>query len=615
MVAMGSAKEVSTPPRLVSPIIVAEKPSSTPENRKYRLCHDLRRLNEFIKKYKFKLEQLADWGKSLARGDMLWSIDYESAYFHVPIRDHHHQFLGFEFDGRYYVFTCLPFGLSASPYIFTEVAKITARALRSELSLKVCSYIDDLLIGHAAGDDAMVRRSLDLIRSFGWRVNESKCALRPSTRLTGLGFVTDTIAMTFEVPEKRARKMMRVASEVWLQRHTCPARLVARLAGHLLSMQLALGLVVRLRSRYLLQSIRSASAAQDWRRLVQLSTRARGEVLRWLVDVTTLKPQPLHPHRVSSFDFELQVDTSDFATGGVVTRTPSGPCSIPIREDLRDGESELGSALRELRGYGRAFRALARRFPLQGRAVRMLVDASSAVHILRNGGSQTEDADGELALHEAALDIFETAAQERCSLRLRWRERAGLDAADAMSKWVDTMDFSLAPGAWQQVHARFGPFDVDRFASTRNARCARFNSKYLSPDAEAADALQQTWERGRSFVLPPFHTSVINDVVDILERDNADAVLVLPYWSHQPWWHRLCTSLRHRVAGWLEFPGYVLAPNSDDCFFLNHGSVFDCRVVVVHVLPEWRTSMVAPLSGPAAEGRGACERPPLPVRR
>lgn len=38
--------------------------------------------------------------------------------------------MGFEALGSYYVYTALPFGLSASPYIFTKVVKVFAAFLR-----------------------------------------------------------------------------------------------------------------------------------------------------------------------------------------------------------------------------------------------------------------------------------------------------------------------------------------------------------------------------------------------------------------------------------------------------------------------------------------------------
>jgi hypothetical protein len=58
-------------PRVISPILVHEKPSSTPENRKYRFIVDARELNVHLIKRKFKTYEkhhpLAD--RNLAAGD------------------------------------------------------------------------------------------------------------------------------------------------------------------------------------------------------------------------------------------------------------------------------------------------------------------------------------------------------------------------------------------------------------------------------------------------------------------------------------------------------------------------------------------------------------------
>ena len=149
----------------------------------------------------------------------------------------------------------------------------------------------------------------------------------------------------------------------------------------------------------------------------------------------------------------------------------------------------------------------------------------------------------------------------------RVRARANLDAAGALSKVVERHDFSLRPDLFGFVQREFGPFDVDRFATTQNSVCARFNSEYLAAGAEATDALRQRWGHERNYVLPPFRSNLIDRVLDILERDNAQAVLVLPKWTYQPWWNRIFTSLWHRVHRVEYLPTNALVSNNDDCFF------------------------------------------------
>ena len=55
--------------------------------------------------------------------------------------------------------------------------------------------------------------------------------------------------------------------------------------------------------------------------------------------------------------------------------------------------------------------------------------------------------------------------------------------------------------------------------------------------SEGTDALRQAWGVGVSFALPSFH--VIDEILDIVERDNATIILSVPAWISRPWWTRL----------------------------------------------------------------------------
>ena len=582
LVAMGSAQVCATRPHLVSPLLVCRKPSWTPENPKFRLCHDLRVLNLYIKRFTFELERLSAFGKLLRRGDYLFSIDYESAYYHVEIHRRHWKYLGFEFEGKYYVFTCLPFGLSCAPFVFTMFAALTADTLRYELRLRVCSYIDDLLLATEFLDPQIVKRALVVVRSFGWSVNEAKCMLTLARRLKGLGFIIDTDLMVFEVPESRRVKMLQVARDVLSRASHCPARWVARLAGHRLAMQLALGIACRLRSRFLLKCVEDVAIVGDWNRLVALFPAAIKEVNFWLRDLDSLAPQPVHPLKRRP-SFVMECDTSDSASAGILLRAPGGPADVCMWQRLSPEETLFGSALRELLGYVRCLRALANRFDLTGHVVQVIVDAQAAKRLFERGGSQKSWHDGVMRLHEVVLDLYRFASEHGCVVTMRWRPRKFLHESDALSKYVDTQDFSLCHDVWVYVLREFGPFDVDRFAADHNTVCDVFNSKFDSEHSSGTDALAQDWSGVRNYCLPEFgmgNTAVISLVLDIIERDDCHCLLIVPVWPRAMWWHRLWTLPGRRRYEYLM--GSSLVPNSGSCWW---GSEFRSRVVLVEFEP------------------------------
>ena len=112
----------------------------------------------------------------------------------------------------------------------------------------------------------------------------------------------------------------------------------------------------------------------------------------------------------------------------------------------------------------------------------------------------------------------------------------------------------------------------------------RCNALFDTPGAEAVDAFAQDWRVGVSFVLGDFNR--LDQVKDIIERDNAAALLFLPEWLKHRFWRRSQSGAwRRRVLGSEFLDGGVLvasAENSSRCFF---GERFMSRILVMRVGP------------------------------
>jgi len=80
----------------------------------------------------------------LSRGDYMASLDLKDAYYLVPVHEEYRKYLHFKFQNNLFQFTCLPFGLCTSPYVFTKIMKPVMNKLRSSGMLCII-YIDDLL--------------------------------------------------------------------------------------------------------------------------------------------------------------------------------------------------------------------------------------------------------------------------------------------------------------------------------------------------------------------------------------------------------------------------------------------------------------------------------------
>ena len=59
----------------------------------------------------------------ISPGDFMIPLDLKDAYFNIPIFSLHRKYLRFIWKSQRYEFTCLPFGYSLAPRVFTKVFK------------------------------------------------------------------------------------------------------------------------------------------------------------------------------------------------------------------------------------------------------------------------------------------------------------------------------------------------------------------------------------------------------------------------------------------------------------------------------------------------------------
>ena len=87
---------------------------------------------------------------------------------------------------------------------------------------------------------------------------------------------------------------------------------------------------------------------------------------------------------------------------------------------------------------------------------------------------------------------------------------------------------------FSQINKKFGPLEVDLFASRLTHQLDCYFSWRPDPAAEATDAFTQSWSQLQGFANPPW--CLLLPTLANNEREKAKVVVVVPLWWTQPWY-------------------------------------------------------------------------------
>ena len=96
-------------------------------------------------------------------------LDLKYVYFMAPIQSWSQKFIRFQFQGRTYQFTCLPFGLSSAPRIFPKLLKPVT----------------------------------GILENLGFLINMAKSIFIPVQVIEFLGIIVDSTNMMFLLPDEK----------------------------------------------------------------------------------------------------------------------------------------------------------------------------------------------------------------------------------------------------------------------------------------------------------------------------------------------------------------------------------------------------------------------------
>ena len=230
----GFVCKVKQQPQCVLPIQTVPRKSG-----KLRLVIDCRYVNRHIEAPKFKQEWIEAVANQILEGDELISVDLENGFHHVDLHPDHWSYFGMCWHGQFYVWCVLPFGCSASPYIFKKILEPVTIFLRKEFALRIALFVDDLFQMSRKCCATDNRDTLiNTLEDLGWKINKDKSQLVPSQQCSFIGFDVCSVGNSgpwIKVLSVKVKKLKSYIRRV-LNGDYIQARMLAKVAGQCVAM-------------------------------------------------------------------------------------------------------------------------------------------------------------------------------------------------------------------------------------------------------------------------------------------------------------------------------------------------------------------------------------------
>ncbi|XP_036150166.1 uncharacterized protein LOC105830632 [Monomorium pharaonis] len=455
----------------------------------YRFVLNLRKLNEFIRTKHFKMEDGRTAEKLISNNCYMAKLDLENAYFLIPVNKNSSKYLRFIFQGQYFEFVCLPFGLNVAPLIFTKVMRPVVNQLRKKGLLSII-YLDDILLVASSRQSCTnnVTASIELLEHLGFIINYNKSSLQPSQRVDFLGITYDSRKMTLELPEAKKQKILdllekfssgkSVSIRQWSSfvgsiNACCPAIKYGRLYTKELE---------RVRYLELLKN------NDNYDKIIRIPEKLE-PILTWWKDNIIKSSNPIRKGR---YKHEIFSDASTTGWGAFHEgRTARGFWTEP-EQKWHINRLELKAVLLALKSFAKDY---------NDSEILLRIDNTTAIaYVNKMGGVQHPN------LHKIAKEIWQWCEARNIWITASYIKSGDNAEADRESRItnIDT-EWELADHAFRRVVEKFGHPEIDLFATRNNTKCKKFLAWKNDPEAWAIDAFTVNWHsQGLFWAFPPF---------------------------------------------------------------------------------------------------------------
>lgn len=496
-------------------------PKSNGDNR---LVINLKPLNTFIEVEHFKMEDWRTVTSVLEKDVFMAKFDLKDAYHFISISMECRKFLRFRWNGFVYEYTCLPFGLSTGPFIFTKVMKEAMKVLRMKGLLSVIYLDDGIVFGNTFNEcKRNIVQTCEHLRSLGFKISE-KSDMNPSQRIEFLGLVFDSKQMTVSLPDRKKVAIRELGTRLVKGERTTIQK-VAEYVGTLVAASPGVN-CGKLFTRDLEVDKQQALGlnGDNYKCVMKISLAAKEDIHTFIKNLN--EPNVI---RNDVYDTVMFSDSS-LESWGCHSEGQSIGNNWNIDEKGKHiNVLELMAVENGLKYF------FAERNQIN---ILLRVDNTSAVsYINKYGGCRSAE------LHSIAKRIHLWCMVRTIRLTAAYISSKENIIADRISRSSDyNSEWQLGRKYFERICATFGKPEIDLFASAGNAQCERYYSYSSDVMSEGVDAFSFQWNEF-SYAFPPF--ALLPRVLKKVKVSKGKVIVVAPKWEGQPWYpvyKALCVS-------------------------------------------------------------------------
>ena len=554
----GYCHRVPIKPPVCSPLSVSSKLDLLTGEIKLRPCYDAsRHLNKYLDVPKVKISDLSVSEKLLEPGDYQTCFDLENQYFHINIHEAHHKYLGFNLpnentgEDEYYCFSVMIYGLSMAVHVVTRLTSPLMEYLNKR-GIRAAIMIDDGRVLGRSKEEAWENHLLALqtFNRAGWNIQYAKTSTEPTMQLYHQGFTTDTELMCYSIPDF---KVIHLKDQISAVSSTMVLRQFAKIVGKLISVQRAIGPVIRIRSSHQFLAIKVQEQGDNaWDMSFKVPTEVFEDLQFIKENLEEYNTQPI-VNNSTGFCLNSVANVEDLVRpvldgenfGGVWASDPSetqfvsysviDPINDIIVDQFTADEQKLSSGSRELKAVENAIEKAVKEIKpgVKGNNPTILywMTDSQVVCTWLLKGSSIE------SVRKRLVRLYKMLHMLGLRLVPVWlpREHELIVLADSVSKFADTDDWGLDKKSFkilEMVSPR--KFTLDAFSNCTNKQVDKFYSKVISPGTAGVNAFMQNWSDDYTYACPP--VNMVIDVIRYIQAIPCCGVLVIPNWPKNMFW-------------------------------------------------------------------------------